>query len=461
MINVKNEAEKYFESAVELLKMLVSYPSVLSEPKENMPYGESCALCLNAARSYLDSCGFLTSCFDNHAITAAFDEREPDLGILCHLDVVPAGDGWSSDPFSLVRKNGRLTGRGAIDDKGPAAAVITAMRIIKDSGIPLRKNVRIILGSNEENGSSDMEYYLTKESFPPMLFTPDGSFPVISIEKGMLRYRLTADLPSDEAKRITAFEGGTAVNAVPERAKAVLVGLSADEVLAAAERTSFHGISFDVSESDDRVTVCALGSSAHASTPEQGKNAVTALISLLTDLPLSENTLKLFTGIAELFPFGETDGSSVGVKCSDEKSGSLTLVPSIISTENNILQLNIDIRLPVSRTTHDITDILDKQAEKIGMSGSAYLRSEAHCADESSDFIRTLLKVYEDVSGLPGKCLAIGGGTYVHDTENGVAFGAEWEGSDNHMHGADEFITEIELKKDIEIYTETILRLCT
>jgi len=284
VIDVKAETERYYESAVELLKTLVSYESVLSEPQENMPYGKNCAQCLGAARAYLEKEGFLTAEFDNHAITAAFDEREPQLGILCHLDVVPAGDGWNSDPFTLVQKGNKLIGRGAIDDKGPAAAVITAMRIIKDSGIPIRKNVRLILGSNEENGSSDMEYYRSKEDFPPMLFTPDGSFPIITIEKGMIRCKITSKLPADSSKAIISLEGGTAVNAVPEKASVCLRGFSRGDINRAAEETHLDDITFEITENGDEILIKAKGKSAHASTPQQGRNAAAAIFTLLSRL---------------------------------------------------------------------------------------------------------------------------------------------------------------------------------
>ncbi len=460
MIDVKAETERYYESAVELLKTLVSYESVLSEPQENMPYGKNCAQCLGAARAYLEKEGFLTAEFDNHAITAAFDEREPQLGILCHLDVVPAGDGWNSDPFTLVQKGNKLIGRGAIDDKGPAAAVITAMRIIKDSGIPIRKNVRLILGSNEENGSSDMEYYRSKEDFSPMLFTPDGSFPIITIEKGMIRCKITSKLPADSSKAIISLEGGTAVNAVPEKASVCLRGFSRGDINRAAEETHLDDITFEITENGDEILIKAKGKSAHASTPQQGRNAAAAIFTLLSRLDFGNETDKIIRGICTLFPFGETDGASAGVKCGDEKSGELTLVMGLVSVKDGFLRIDIDSRIPVSRNTEDISGTLELSAAKYGLDAQVYLRSEAHCVDENSDFIRTLLEVYERVSGMKGECLAIGGGTYVHDTENGVAFGAEWDGVDNHMHGADEFITTEELKKDIEMYTKTILRLC-
>lgn len=435
---VEELADEYLDSAVILLSELISVPSVMGEASEGKPYGEACAAVLEFAEQELSQ-EFKVRNYDNHVITAQFDDREPELGILCHLDVVPVdGQVWTTPPFEPDIRDGRVYGRGAIDDKGPAAAVITAMRIVRETGLPLKKNVRLILGSNEENGSADIAYYLTRDKFPPMLFTPDGNFPIISAEKGMIRYAV--DMPAD-----IEINGGSVVNAVPERAEAVLPCTDLS-----AEFARFPGIDFSVENLENNtMRIIARGTGAHASTPEQGKNALTALLSVLSGVSETARFM------SQAFPYGETDGASLGIRCSDPKSGGLTCVLSIAKTEGGSIRFLSDIRFPLDKRSCDILTILDQR-----LHGRDVFVSEPHSVDEDSDFIRTLLDVYEDVTGEKGECLAIGGGTYVHDTEGGVAFGAEWQGSDNHMHGADEFIGIEELRKDIIMYAETIIRLC-
>lgn len=459
MINeISKKSAEYLDSAVELLKELISHKSIMGEPEEGAPYGRECAQCLEAAERILKADGFAVRNFDNHAVTAAFDERPAELGILCHLDVVPVeGQEWTSDPFTAETRDGRIYGRGGIDDKGPAAAIITAMRIIRDSGVKLKRNARLILGSNEENGSADMIYYTSKEKFPPMLFTPDGSFPVINIEKGMIRFEFSGEFNSD---KLVSIKGGSVVNAVPERAEAIVSGFDEKDILTVSEKLKLDGIILDVNKSDNN-TICitAKGKGAHASTPEQGVNALTAMLKLLSCLDLGEDTNKIVCGMSELFPFGEWDGEAAGVKCSEERSGPLTLVLSLAEVSEGRYSFMADCRFPIGKTSAEISDKLSERAETKNIGCKAILTSEPHHADENSEMIKTLLGVYEDVTGKKGKCLAIGGGTYVHDTENGVAFGAEWS-DENNMHGADEFIGIDELERDIMIYTEAILRLC-
>lgn len=458
--DISKKAGEYLDSAVELLSGLISYKSVMGKAEKDAPYGRECADVLAFAQDVLEKDGFYVKNFDNHAITAAFDERPAELGILCHLDVVPVeGQEWSSDPFKAEIRDGRVYGRGAIDDKGPAAAVITAMRMIRDSGIKLGRNVRLILGSNEENGSEDMEYYVKKEKFPPMLFTPDGSFPIINIEKGMIRFKFSGNYSGGN---ILSIKGGSVVNAVPERAEAVVRGVSAEEIKASAR--NMDGILLSVENNDDN-TVCikVKGKGAHASTPEQGVNALTALLSLLGNMEFTaDESNELYRAVRTLngmFPFGEYDGKVAGVKCFDEKSGALTLVLSVADCGEDSYSFMCDCRFPVCRCSEDITKVILRRMAENAVGCEVMLKSEPHSVDEDSEMIKTLLDVYEDCTGEKGRCLAIGGGTYVHDTDNGVAFGAEWS-DENNMHGADEFIGLDELKKDIEIYTEAILRLC-
>lgn len=443
----RKKSEEYLDSAVILLSQLISFPSVMGEAEENAPFGKNCAEVLKFTAETLED-EFVVKNFDNYAITASFNDEPAELGILAHLDVVPVeGQKWTTDPFTADIRDGRIYGRGSIDDKGPAAAVITAMRIIKDMGLPIKRNCRLILGSNEENGSADIEYYLTKESFPPMLFTPDGDFPVISAEKGMVRTEFAGKYGEDT---VISLKGGSVVNAVPESARAV-VALPADEVKKAV--TERAGITVEVSPDENGTLIAVTGRGAHASTPQGGVNALTALLEILSALPIKGALSDEIRKLSALYPFGETDGASAGIKMSDEISGGLTSVLSIADCENGEFRFLSDTRFPVTFKSESVTDVFAKHG------GNVLLKSEPHRADENSDFVKTLLSVYEDCTGEKGECLAIGGGTYVHDTENGVAFGAQWEDI-NNMHGADEFIGLDELKKDILIYTETIYRLC-
>lgn len=394
------------------LAELVAVRSVQNEPNGGFPFGKKPAAAL---RKMLDKCseyGFVTENIDNYAGSADFGGA-PVLGILSHLDVVPEGSGWESDPFVMKRENGRLIGRGTSDDKGPAVASLFALRAVKELGIPLKKGVRLIFGTNEENGSADLIYYRQKRNLPPMVFTPDGEYPVINGEKGMLRVYFSVDYDGFQ------INGGEVINAVPQRCSA------------GGEYCTLYS-----------------GKSAHASTPEKGDNAITKFLS-------TDGKYFGLGGLAKLFPHGEWDGKSIF----GDISG-ITCVLSLLNTKENRLHGGVDIRFPLGRTKSEIGGIICGKLREIGFEIDSCDGSEPHYTDENSGFVRSLLRVYEKVTGEKGYCITIGGGTYVHEIDGGVAFGAAFTDENCHIHGCGEFITEESLLKNAEIMAETIAEIC-
>lgn len=449
-----------------VLGELVAIPSVKGEPAENAPFGKEPRRALDKMLEICSGMGFETSCCENVVGTAELSVGgEAALGILCHLDVVPAEPrSWHSDPFSMTERGGVLYGRGVIDDKGPAVASLFAMKCIKELGIPLKKGVKLIFGTDEENGSEDLEIYLSREKLPAAVFTPDGSFPIINIEKGMMRSRFDGKINGQGS--VVSLSGGAIPNAVPDRAEAVLEGVSradVDDVVSA----DAGGAEFTVESENDRVKITCKGRSAHASTPESGINAVTALIGIVNrlfdsgKLPVNDGVQRdILRGLAEVFPFGETDGTAAGLKCSDEKSGALTCVFSIFGMDRSGCHGTVDVRFPTCASL-DFVEKAERAAyARAGCEFAGAMGDEPHCVDENSDFVRRLLAVYERVEGENGRCIAIGGGTYVHNIEGGVAFGAERGDTDYHMHGADEFVTVEELLKDAVLFAEAIVEIC-
>ncbi len=404
------------------LSSLIAIPSVKNTPQPDMPFGEECAAALSKALKLAEKLGFKTSNCDNYMGSADMSDSSPLLGILCHLDVVPAGEGWSGNPFCAEVCDGKIFGRGAIDDKGPMIAALYAMYTVKKLNIPLKHNVRILFGTDEENGSSDLKYYREKEALPPLLFTPDGEYPVINVEKGMLRISFETKLPDN-----ITITSGTAINAVPGYARCTISG----------------------------ELIEITGTGAHASTPENGDNALTKLISVL-----AERKIDVFERLTRLFPHGEYDGKSAGVGISDEISGALTLVLSVATSEDNIFKGSIDIRFPVCTSKQEITDKLRAMLNKYGIQITSVTGVEPHYVPAESEFIQKLLSAYTSVTGNPGYTVAIGGGTYVHETEGGVAFGAEFPGDKNNMHGANEFITIDSFLTNAEIFANAIVKIC-
>ncbi|MGL6220854.1 MAG: Sapep family Mn(2+)-dependent dipeptidase, partial [Lacrimispora sphenoides] len=318
----RKEIEEYIEShKQEMIEDICTLCRINSEKmpyREGMPYGPGAFEALNEALDIAEFYGFSITNYDNYVGTADLNDKESQLDILAHLDVVPAGEGWKeTEPFEPVVKGDKLFGRGTADDKGPAVAALYAMRAVKELNIPLNKNVRLILGTDEECGSSDIAHYYAIEKEAPMTFSPDGSFPVVNTEKGGLNGHFTAEwAASDQLPKLVSVEAGTKVNVVPGKASAVVIGLDA-KVLehAAAECEKRTGIRFELKLDEDTAIITAIGKSAHASLPEEGNNALTGLLLFLTELPLAEcEQMIMIRRLLELIPHGDTSGEALGIK---------------------------------------------------------------------------------------------------------------------------------------------------
>ena len=227
----RKEIEEYIDShkdqMIEDICTLCRINSEKMPYTEGKPFGEGPFEALQAALTMMENYGFSVRNYDNYVGTADLNDKEAQLDILAHLDVVPAGEGWTvTEPFNPVIKDGKLYGRGTADDKGPAVAALYAMRAVKELGLPVKKNVRLILGTDEECGSSDIAVYYKQEKEAPMTFSPDAEFPVINVEKGRLPGHFAASFEkSDALPKLVKIDAGLKSNVVPGKAKAVVAGV--------------------------------------------------------------------------------------------------------------------------------------------------------------------------------------------------------------------------------------------
>lgn len=455
--------ENHIDEMLEDVKKLVRIDSTKGEKKEGKPFGEGPADVLAAAEEMMRQYGFITKNYDNYVVTGDISENEKGLDILAHLDVVPVTPDWTvTNPFEPVIRNGKIYGRGTSDDKGPAIAALYAMRAVKETGIPLKKNVRLILGADEECGSSDLDYYYGIEEEAPMSFTPDADYPVINLEKGRLEAVFERDFPEMEDKfpAVLQIKGGDKVNVVPAKAAAVVKGVTEEIIREEIEKDN-SGVRFEVEEDGGCMVIKAKGLAGHASLPETGRNAISALLGLLVKLPLAESErTSAVRAMARMFPYGDADGKALGVSMEDEISGKLTMNLGVILLEDNHFEAAIDSRIPVCGDNRDVVGIVKDCVNKNGFDLTGSTLTKSHYVPADSLFVKTLMDCYEKYSGERGEALAIGGSTYVHELERGVAFGCAVDGVDNHMHGDDEFMEVDMLVMSAKIFADVIWRLC-
>lgn len=468
-MDVKQDIIRWMEAhtaqMLEDLKALCRIRSTAGQPEADAPYGDGPAKALDAAMALCAGCGFSVRDYDRRVMTADMGEKDGRaLDILAHLDVVEAGDGWDSDPYEpVIRDDGYIYGRGVADDKGGAVAALYAMRCVRELGLPLRRGCRLILGTDEEQGSSDIAYYYKQETPAPHTFSPDSEFPVCNGEKGFYRLRFRKSWTAEDAlPRVTALHGGTQVNVIPTEARADIAGILPVHLMAgAAPLCAELGASCRVEAlppSGARLIV--EGKGCHAALPALGVNPNTALIRVLTELPLADcASTRVLRELDRLLPHGDFLGQSLGIAQQDAPTGTLTCAFTQIDITPEGVSGLCDCRVPLCATAENCKDIADAALAACGFE-TAGMMVPPHYTPETSDFIRTLLRCYETYTGKEGRCYSMGGGTYVHDVPGGVAFGAVMPGTDVRMHGANERIPVAELVTAAEIFAAAIAEIC-
>jgi len=470
----KNNTDKMLSD----LEKLLAIKSVRSVREPGAPYGINSRETLTVAQQMLEENGIKTELFEDMIITASYGENPPVLGILAHLDIVEAGEGWETDPYKLTIKDGKLYGRGVIDNKGPAVAAMYALYCVRDlfkdisNDAQSLRGVQLIFGSSEETGFEDIAEYLKKNTPPPNVFTPDAEFPVVNREKGRFTPAFGARWKKDTTlPRIVSITGGKTSNIVPNRAEAVIEGLSKEEAEAFCKKfTEKTGVVFTIIPSSDelcssandiKLIIKAEGVASHSSRPKLGNNAQTALIEMLASMPFAKSeSFEYVKKLNHLFPHNDYNGKAFGIDYSDEITGDTTLNFSVLRYDELEFSGTFDSR---TAAVADKDDLFEKSKETLAKEGIKLTYHElkkSHYTSAETPFVQTLLRVYEDYTGKKGECICMGGLTYAHDIEGGVAFGAAMPGDDNRAHGANEYIELEHLLMCAKMFTQVIVNLC-
>jgi len=153
----------------------------------------------------------------------------------------------------------------------------------------------------------------------------------------------------------------------------------------------------------------------------------------------------------------ESDGSSLGCACRDDVSGALTCNMGILRLEGGEWFGTLDMRCPVSADQKALRDAAT--ARLPGFDVTVSTMKPPHHVPADSELVRSLLAAYEEETGLEGKPMSTGGGTYAKVLKQGVAFGALFPDEEDLAHQADEFETIDRLLLASKIYANALIRL--
>jgi len=434
------------EDLLACLQENLRIPSVEGAAEDGAPYGIEVRRSLDHVLETAKKLGFRTCNVDSHIGWCEYGEGDEMVAVLGHLDVVPAGDGWSFDPWGGEIRGDRIFGRGTMDDKGPSIAAIFALKALQESGLPIRRRIRILFGCNEETGAQDVKYYLEHGGeIPVMGFTPDAEFPCIHGEKGIINAHCSRSFVQSGELKLKYIQGGTAPNVVPNYAKAELV--CGSDLAKSISATVIDKVTFTLT--DTGVLVEAEGENAHGSTPWKGENAIGRLVVALNALPFTGELAGILQFLGEKLGM-DTIGKASGIHLWDEPSGDLSLNWGTLNADESSLSLIVNYRYPVTFDFSDCGPAFQALFEGFGFTVEQVHKEKLYIPADS-ELVKTLLKVYKDHTGIDGKPVCIGGGTYAKCLPNILAFGPIFPGDEVREHKPDEFMEIPKLMKNAQI----------
>lgn len=236
------------------------------------------------------SYGFNTRNLNGQVGLIEYGTGEESMGILVHCDVVPAGNGWDTDPFELTRIEGKLFGRGTIDDKGPALACLHGMKQLRDSGFEPNRKIQMIIGTDEETLWRGIDQFVKNEKLPELGFTPDGNFPLIHAEKGILDFDLLYDFDNmqiTKGVKLKSLTGGMSRNSVADQCRVEFqANTDHQEIIYNKIRNKLMDtpITIKVENDEDGMSIVLTGKYCHAMHPEKGINAINYCMLLLEEI---------------------------------------------------------------------------------------------------------------------------------------------------------------------------------
>lgn len=465
VIDWKAEVEKRRDDILEDLKTMLRIESVRDESiaTADAPLGPGPKEALDAFLNIGKRDGFEVEEFDGMAGHIKFGDGKEDLGILAHVDVMPAGKGWDTDPFDPVIKDGKLYARGASDDKGPSMAAYYGLKIVKELGLPVKKSVRFILGTDEESSWRGMTHYFEKMTKPTIGFSPDAFFPIINGEKGNFSMLVKFDGKNGDELKLLSFDSGLRDNMVPRDAVAVVEGSDLESIAAdfkqyVAENSVLSG---DAEIKDGKLELSLIGKAAHAQEPRNGENAGTYLAVFLNKYTFAKDA-KGYLAFAAEYLHQDSRMDNFGISYTDEVMGDLTMNAGIFTFEaGKGGEITLNFRYPRGIDDEYVFNAVKKAATKL--EAVSFEKKEhamvPHYVSPEDPLVSKLLAVYSRQTGQEAHGMVVGGGTYGRLLERGVAFGAMFPGVEDTMHQANEFIPVDDVMKAAAIYAESIYEL--
>ena len=464
----REKVRAYEAQMIEDLNGLLAIKSVRddSQATEEAPVGPGPKEALEYMYKLAKRDGFGAVDVDHIAGRIEAGKGDDLLGILCHVDVVPAGEGWDSDPFSPVVTEDRIVARGTLDDKGPTIAAYYAMKILEEMNVDWKKRIHMIIGTDEESDWKCTDRYFQTEEMPELGFAPDAEFPAIHGEKGITTFDLIqtqteedADEPDFELK---SFVSGERYNMVPDEATArVFVKEHMTDCIQSFEQfLEAHSLTGESYVDSGELVLIVKGKAVHGMDPSIGTNAGLYLLHFLNTLNLDQ-TANHFAAFSDRYLFESDFGEKMGMKFHTDEMGDVTTNIGVITYEKGERgKFGVNLRFPHGFEFDEAIQRFTEEISEFGFELDLGKVQQPHYVDKNDPFVQKLVQAYRNQTGDMTEPFTIGGGTYARNLDKGVAFGAMFDDSEDLMHQKNEYITKKQLFNATSIYLEALYTLC-
>ena len=411
-------AQNYRQNIIDETCDLMRIPSVKGAAVDDAPYGIPLKTALEHMLALGRKHGFRVANYDNYAGEIIYGTGEETVGVLCHLDVVPPqAEGWSHPPFEPWINDGIIFGRGSNDNKGPTMAAFFALVALKEIGFQPKRQIKLILGCDEEGNMTCMDHYKKQASrIPNFGFVPDATFPVNYGEHGLYSILASSDLPD----YIVSLEAGEHNHILAERCTAVIKETPKDIERLFQEFLKDNNYQGDITFQIDSVKLELIGKAAHGSRPYQGLGAGSGMLRFLGEIYQDDklSTLGRY--------FDDWKGKELAIDYSSEKNGELSCCLARITSRERVFECYMDIRYPFD---HDKITIF-KQFEQILVENSLankikILEDREGCYNDPNGWlVKTLETIYRNqTKDNISKIKISAGDTYARKFKDFVAFG--------------------------------------
>ncbi len=385
--------DEHFAELIADLSSLVAIPSVAVYDDPDTPYGKGCRDALHHMLALGERYGFTATSYGDRYGMLSLRNREENIAVWNHLDVVPPGEDWQlTSPYVPLVRDGYLIGRGSDDNKGPAVGVMYMLRALEELNLPTRHGLRLYVGCDEENGMSDVQHFAANHPADKLTIIADCGFPVCYGEKGIMTAEIVSAQP---AEHITRLSAGLASNIVPDKAE-ISIG---------------------------HMHLTATGMSAHSAFPQGGVNA---LHRVMCD---ALNTGVLCGVEAQALDFmkrinDDWLGTALGIAMADDVSGPTTCVGTMASLRpDGRIAMHLNIRYCISANAEEMVAAMQSACQANGCTLENVADSAPAYFPREHPVVDALTNLFNEITGRNTTPYVMGGGTYARKLHNALGFG--------------------------------------